>query len=56
MAGRERKPYRYVGTERELADHERYERALRAWTGYLLQHLVEERVEQRRNRQTDRQP
>ena len=42
-------PYRFVGTERELVDPARYERALRAWTGYLLERLAEEQVKRRRD-------
>jgi hypothetical protein len=41
-------PYVFVGTERELVDAERYDRALRAWTGYLLESLAEEQLKRRR--------
>jgi hypothetical protein len=41
-------PYVFVGTEAELVDADRYERALRAWTGYLLEALVQEQLKGRR--------
>lgn len=46
MAG-ERKPYVFVGTEREVVDPARYERAMRAWTDYLLRHLAARRLRER---------
>lgn len=44
MARNGPKPYVFVGTECEVVDRQRYERALRAWTGYLVQRLAAERA------------
>jgi hypothetical protein len=47
MARQGAKPYVFVGTERELVDPPRYERAMRAWSGYLLDRLAAERAARR---------
>lgn len=48
------KPYTFVGTEREVVDPQRYERAMRVWTGYLVQHLADERARDRLKHSADK--
>ena len=44
---RNHRSYDFVGEERAIVDAERFERALRAWSDYLVRHLAEERVRRR---------
>lgn len=48
MARKRVERYEFVGSETEVIDRERFERAMRAWTGYLVRRVAEERVRQRK--------